>query len=166
MALPHLDGLYRLACRLTARRAEAEDLVQETFIEAQRGFPALRDPGRCRAWMFRILRNLWFHQRQKERARAAFGATELAAGREGVGDLEREVMALGFSDEVESALRQLPEEFRTAIVLVAVEELTYEEVSEIMDCPIGTVRSRVARGRSLLTAMLIATPANRRKGRS
>jgi RNA polymerase sigma-70 factor (ECF subfamily) len=160
-----MDAIYRTACRLTARAAEAEDLVQETFLEGHRGFASLRDPRSCRAWLFRILRNRWFHHRQRERARATFGIGFGAAAAR-AGDLEREMLALGFSDDVELALRGLPEEFRTAIVLVAIEELTYEEVAEVMDCPVGTVRSRVARGRALLAEALVASPlAIARKGK-
>jgi RNA polymerase sigma-70 factor (ECF subfamily) len=164
LALLHLDAIYRTACRLTGRRAEAEDLVQETFLEAHRSFPTLRDPDRCRAWLFRILRHCWFHRRQAERAA---GTVALEPHRAPAGDLEAELLALGFSDEVERSLRALPEEFRTAVVLVAIEELTYEEAAVAMDCPVGTIRSRVARGRALLAAALADAPAAAaRRGRS
>jgi RNA polymerase sigma-70 factor (ECF subfamily) len=148
-----MDAIYRTACRLTARRSEADDLVQETFLQGHRAFATLRDPECCRAWLFRILHNVWFHSRRRARP-----TVELDEARAPSGDLEGEVLAQGFSDEVEAALAALPEEFRVAVVLVAIEELTYEEVAEVMDCPIGTVRSRVARGRGLLAEALTATP--------
>ena len=153
LALPHMDALYRTARRLTSRSSEADDLVQETLLEAFRGFASLRDPGRCRAWLFRIMRNRLFHLRERQRARAA---AELDGPGAASGDLERELVDAGYSDEVERALRSLPEEFRTALLLVSVEELSYEEVAEAMECPVGTVRSRVARARALLGAALAA----------
>lgn len=158
LALPHLDGLYRTARRLTSRSSEVEDLVQETFLEAFRCFASLEDPARCRAWLFRILRNRLFHHRERERTRSVARAGSPVTA----GDLERELAEAGFSDEVERALGALPEEFRTTLLLVAVEELSYEEVAEVMECPLGTVRSRVARGRALLGAALVAAnlPAN------
>jgi RNA polymerase sigma-70 factor (ECF subfamily) len=161
LALPHLDGLYRVARRLTARAHEAEDLVQETYLEGFRCFGSLKDPQRCRAWLFRILRNRLFQQRARERARKVAPDAGEAAG-----DLEREVLEAGYSDEVEGALRALPEEFRTALLLVAVEELSYEEVAEAMECPLGTVRSRVARGRALLGAALVNAEVPPRVGGS
>lgn len=158
LALPHMDALYRTARRLTARAAEAEDLVQQTYLEGYRSFRGLRDPARCRAWLFRIMRNVLFHLRQRRQAGDAGGTTvDGAAGP--VGNLEQEVLDAGYSDEIELALRGMPEEFRTAFLLVAVEELSYEEVAEAMECPIGTVRSRVARARALLMAELSATRA-------
>jgi len=151
-----MNALYRTARRLTSRSGEAEDLVQETFLEAFRGFSSLADPGRCRAWLFRIMRNRLFHQRERARTRAGVELGGEGQGREAAGDLEREILDTGYSDEVERALRALPEEFRTAVLLVAVEELSYDEVAEVMECPVGTVRSRVARGRALLGAALVA----------
>ena len=149
-----MDALYRTACRLSRGPAEAEDLVQETYLEGFRGYASLREPERCRAWLFRILHNLWSERTAREAARAG-ALAPLGAGADG--DLEQEVSQRGYSDEVERALDTLPEEFRTAVLLVTVEELSYAEVAEVMGCPIGTVRSRVARGRSLLATALSVT---------
>lgn len=150
LALPHMEALYRTARRLVARASEAEDLVQQTYLEGYRSFDSLRDPARCRAWLFRILRNVWFHHRQRDKVLRLAGA--VAA--EDAGNLEDEVLAAAWSDEVERALAALPEEFRTALLLVTVEELSYDEVAEVMSCPIGTVRSRLARARALFAAEL------------
>lgn len=144
-----MGALYRTACRLTARGAEAEDLVQETYLEGFRCYSSLRDPGCSRAWLFRILHNLWSERRSREAARAL--ALQLDAGVAALPPLRNDT---GFSDEVARALADLPEEFRTAVLLVTVEEMSYGEVAEVMNCPIGTVRSRVARGRALLGAAL------------
>lgn len=153
LALPHLAALYRTACRLTARPAEAEDLVQETYLEGHRCADTLKDPERCRAWLFRILHNLWNERRTREAARAL----ARGLGPEAAGNLEHELTEGGYSDEVERALARLPDEFRTAVLLVTVEEMSYGEVAEVMGCPIGTVRSRVARGRALLATALATT---------
>ncbi len=149
-----MGALYRTACRLTSP-AEAEDLVQETYLEGFRCFGSLKDPDRLRPWLFRILHNLWCERRARERNRALVRA--LTSQTEG--NLEREVTETGYSDEVERALAALPDEFRTALLLVTVEEMRYDEVAEVMNCPIGTVRSRVARGRALLAASLMNHPA-------
>jgi len=145
-----MGALYRTAARLTSRVAEAEDLVQETYLEGLRSFASLRDPGRCRAWLFRILHNLWSDRVAREQAR------RLARGFDNrpAGNLEKELLDGGYSDEVERELRGLPPEFRTALLLVTVEEMSYAEVAEVMGCPIGTVRSRVARARALLATAL------------
>ena len=145
-----MGALYRTACRLAAGQTEAEDLVQETYLEGFRCYGSLRDPECARAWLFRILHNLWSERRAREGARAL----QNALGPGTPGHLDPQLADKGYSDEVARALSALPEEFRTAVLLVTVEEMSYGEVAEVMDCPIGTVRSRVARGRALLGAAL------------
>ncbi len=162
LALPFMGALYRTACRLTARGAEAEDLVQETYLEGFRCYPSLKDPTRCRPWLFRILHNLWSERRARERSRALVRALVTQTD----GDLEREMTESGYSDEVERALAALPDEFRTAVLLVTVEEMTYDEVAEVMGCPIGTVRSRVARGRALLANNLARAEVVKQLGKA
>jgi RNA polymerase sigma-70 factor, ECF subfamily len=168
LALPHMGALYRTATRLTSRPAEAEDLVQETYLEGFRSYASLRDPERCRAWLFRILHNLWTDRRRhevvRETAHVNGDAIAAALALPPVRNLEHEIIQAGYSDEVERALASLPEEFRTALLLVTVEELSYAEVAEVMGCPIGTVRSRLARGRALLaTALATARAVEPRK---
>jgi len=147
-----MGALYRTAARMTTRVAEAEDLVQETYLEGLRSFASLRDPGRCKAWLFRILHNLWSDRVAREQARRLARGFEMRPP----GDLEKEVLEGSYSDEVERELRGLPAEFRTALLLVTVEEMSYAEVAEVMACPIGTVRSRVARARAMLATALCA----------
>jgi RNA polymerase sigma-70 factor (ECF subfamily) len=154
LTMPHMGALYRTACRMTARAAEAEDLVQETYLEGFRCYASLRELDHCRAWLFRILHNLWSERHARESARLLAAKLDPGAARKGAGNLEAELTENGYSDEVTQALATLPDEFRTAVLLVTVEELSYAEVAEVMDCPIGTVRSRVARGRALLGAAL------------
>jgi RNA polymerase sigma-70 factor (ECF subfamily) len=159
LTMPHMGALYRTACRLVARPSEAEDLVQETYLEGFRSYAGLRDPDNSRAWMFRILHNLWSERRVREGARALAAQIDPQSARELRGNLEQELTSGGYSDDVTVALASLPEEFKTAVLLVTVEEMSYAEVAEVMSCPIGTVRSRVARGRSLLAAALAARRA-------
>ena len=154
LALPHMGALYRTAVRMGGGPAEAEDLVQETYLEGFRCYGSLRDPERCRPWLFRILHNLWSERRARERARTGLGADDEASR-----NLEREIVDTGYSEEMEAALKDLPEDFRTALLLVTVEEMSYAEVAEVMGCPIGTVRSRVARGRALLATALATARA-------
>ena len=156
LALPHMGALYRTAVRMGGGPAEAEDLVQETYLEGFRCYGSLRDPERCRPWLFRILHNLWSDRRARERARTgAIGGDDDEASR----NLEREILDAGYSEEMEAALKDLPEDFKTALLLVTVEEMSYAEVAEVMGCPIGTVRSRVARGRALLATALATARA-------
>lgn len=155
LAMPHMGALYRTARRMANGAAEAEDLVQETYLEGFRCYESLRDPGRCRPWLFRILHNLLSERHARERSRSAAAA----GGIEPSANLERELTETGYSEEMEAALRDLPEDYRTAVLLVTVEELSYAEVAEVMGCPIGTVRSRVARGRALLATALATARA-------
>jgi RNA polymerase sigma-70 factor (ECF subfamily) len=149
-----MGALYRTAVRMGGSTAEAEDLVQETYLEGFRCYGSLRDPERCRPWLFRILHNLWSERHARERAR-----TGAAGDGEDSRNLERELTDSGYSEEMEAALKDLPEDFRTALLLVTVEEMSYAEVAEVMGCPIGTVRSRVARGRALLATDLATARA-------
>jgi RNA polymerase sigma-70 factor (ECF subfamily) len=162
LALPHLDALYRTARRLTRAEADAQDLLQQTYLEGCRSAGTLADPGRMRAWLFRILRNLWADERRRP---AALELVESELPPEVVGNLEDEVLRAGFDDEVVAALASLPAEFRWAVVLVDVEGMSYEEAGQIMECPKGTVRSRLARAREALLARLHrARPAASRQG--
>jgi RNA polymerase sigma-70 factor (ECF subfamily) len=155
-----MGALYRTATRMTSRPAEAEDLVQETYLEGFRSYASLRDPQRCRAWLFRILHNLWTDRRRRDgsQERATAGHQALVAVTTALQPV-RDLADAGYSDEVERALSALPEEFRTALLLVTVEEMSYAEVAEVMGCPIGTVRSRLARGRALLATALATARA-------
>jgi RNA polymerase sigma-70 factor (ECF subfamily) len=161
LAMPHMGALYRTAVRMGSTPAEAEDLVQETYLEGFRCYGSLRDPERCRPWLFRILHNLCSERWARERARTGASRSDGAGGLpdDGSRDLERELGDSGYSEEMEAALKDLPEDFRTALLLVTVEEMSYAEVAEVMGCPIGTVRSRVARARALLATALATARA-------
>ena len=159
---PHLDVLHRLARRLTATRADAEDLAQEALVRAFEKRAALREPERVRGWMLALTRNLHLNRVRDEKPQlivlAGDRPTEGTA-REPRGDLERELLDRHLPDELLLALRALPEEQATAIWLREVEGLSYEELAEAMGTPVGTVRSRLARARASLLEALRAPKA-------
>ena len=164
VALPQLSYLYTSAFYLTKDRADAEDLVQETYLRAFRFFDKFQPGTHFRAWLLSILQNLFINRYRRKRRAAPTVQWETIDGvyesmveqneNMGGGDPEHHFVSKMMDDEVEMALRGLPEEFRTAIVLVDIEELTYEESANIMECPMGTVRSRVSRGRRMLQIAL------------
>ena len=162
-ALVHLDGLYRTALRLTRNRAEAEDVVQETCLRAFRAFDRF-DPGsNCRAWLFTILRNV-FLNRQRGRDREvhdsdgalAMEATEATTLDAPAHNPEEEFFQTVLHGDVDRALRALPLVYREAVILADLEGLSYREVAEVLGCPVGTVMSRLSRGRHLLQRSLAA----------
>jgi len=168
----YLDGLYGYAVVLSRNRAEAEDLVQETCLRALRGMNCLRAEASAKSWLFTILRNIWLNQlRQRRRAPAM---VELASD-EGVAiepadaaqDPHAEYVTRMERDQVRIAIQKLPVEFREIIILREYEELSYQEIAAVLDCPAGTVMSRLARARSklreVLTTGLISCRRKRKK---
>ena len=160
-ALPVAPALYRTAHRLSRRPEDARDVVQETYLRAYRTFGNFQPGTNVRAWLFTILYSILSNEwRRKRRApeeipleavEERFGTALRAAGPDAESEL---LQRLGASPEIESALRNLPEEFRAAILLVDVEDFSYEEAAEILSCPVGTLRSRLHRARKLLFAAL------------
>jgi RNA polymerase sigma-70 factor (ECF subfamily) len=150
-AIPHLADVYRLARQMSDAQ-RAQDLTQETYLRAWRYFDSFAEGTNCRAWLFRILHNVWAdHWR---RSRAEFEGSDPAAFIEPHYDWEDEFLNEELSEEVEGALAQLPEVYRWAVLLADVEELSYREIAEVMGCPVGTVMSRVNRGRRTLARLL------------
>ena len=149
-AIPHLRALYGTAYRMTRNAHDAEDLVQETFLRAYRGFDRFEPGTNIRAWLFTIL-----HRARTDAFRRAGRSpqtTELIGDGPGVAP-PQDALATG-GEEVERALAGLPEVFRSAVVLRDVEEMTYDEIARVLEVPIGTVMSRIHRGRALLRAAL------------
>ena len=163
VALGHLDLLYRAALRLTHNRAEAEDLVQETWLRALRHFDQF-DPGsNCRAWLLTILRNAFLNRLRREgreilEGDMATGATD-AAAIDSVSTArsspEEEFLQTVLHGDVDRALKTLPLPFRQAVILADLEALSYKEVAQVLGCPIGTVMSRLSRARQLLRKELV-----------
>jgi RNA polymerase sigma-70 factor (ECF subfamily) len=148
-AVPHLADVYRLA-RQMGGAERAQDLTQETYLRAWRYFDTFERGTNCRAWLFRILHNVWAdHWR-----RAPPEVEEPEAAAEPFYDWEDEFLEGEMSAELEEALGRLPEVYRWAVLLADVSELSYREIAEVMGCPVGTVMSRVNRGRRTLARLL------------
>ena len=150
--MPHLPALYRMARQLVGAEA-ADDLIQETYLRAWRYFETFDSATNCRAWLFRILRNVWINRWRKNRLELPLAGEEQV---EAYYDWEDEFLRDEMSAEVERALSELPAEYRLAILLADVEEFTYEEIARVTECPIGTVMSRLNRGRKMLARLIRA----------
>ena len=163
-ALPHLGALFAAAVRMTRNERDAEDLVQDTLLRAYRFFDTFEAGTNCKAWLFRILTNV-FCNRYREREREHEIMTEAessdanleqflgGAGSDGR-DTEGALLGRMVSADVERALASLPSDFRMAVILADLEDFSYKEIAEIMDCPAGTVMSRLFRGRKILQRLL------------
>jgi len=160
VALVHLDALYHMALRLTRNRAEAEDVVQEAFLRAFRSFHRFNPGTNCRAWLFTILRNVFLNRLRtqgREVLEAEMGGldhAELATDAHVDRNPEEQFLQTMLHGDVDRALTTLPLAFREAVMLVDIEGLTYREVAEVVGCPVGTVMSRLSRGRALLRRAL------------
>lgn len=160
-ALPYVSQLYTAAVYLTKDKTEAEDLVQDTYLSAFRFFDKFQPGTNCKVWLLSIVRHLFINrywQKKREPEIIDWGKVEVVY--ESMVEREKGPTpeSLLFSKQryvdIERALKKLPEEFRTALVLVDIEELTYEEAAQVMGCPVGTIRSRVSRGRRMLQVRL------------
>ena len=163
--IEHIDGLYGYALVLTQNSSDAEDLVQETFVRAILAMGRLRQDSNVKAWLFTILRNIWLNELRQRRNAPESVDVELDERTSNVidgntksphdayvGKLERR--------HVREAIQKLPEEAREVILLREWEELSYQEIATVLDCPVGTVMSRLARARSKLRDLLCALLPN------
>jgi RNA polymerase sigma-70 factor (ECF subfamily) len=161
-ALPWLDDVYRFALSLTRDEADADDVVQETFLRAYRSWHTFIPGTDCRRWLFTICRNVFLRSRERQRPTVdledgeqdavAAGSVYAAAREKGYDDI---YARLDLAPALRDAIDELSEPFRSAVILVDVEDLTYEAAAEVMEVPIGTVRSRLFRGRRLLQEKLL-----------
>ncbi len=160
--LDHLDRLYSFALRLTRNPAEAEDLVQETYLRALQRLDSVREPGALKTWLFRIMYTIFAsHWQSNHRGPVRVEVDEIdELGQQSVPgtfvpDPRAEFFSRLLPDEMDAAVKALPENFRAPLLLQAIEGMSYEEISEVLQCPVGTVRSRLARARSALSLSLI-----------
>jgi RNA polymerase sigma-70 factor, ECF subfamily len=167
LAMEHMPSLYSAALRMTRNPADAEDLVQETFLKAYRAFDRFEEGTNLKAWLYKILTNTFINsyraaRRRPEKAdvedvedlylyRRLGGLQSSGAGR----SAEDEVFDRFTDDEVKQAIESLPEAFRIAVLLADVEGFSYKEIADITDVPIGTVMSRIHRGRKALQKALL-----------
>jgi len=166
LAMEHMPSLYSAALRMTRNPADAEDLVQETYLKAYRAFGSFQAGTNLKAWLYRILTNTFINayrsrKRRPEQTelddvedlylyRRLGGLEAAAAGR----SAEEEVLDHFTETDVKEAVESLPEQFRMAVLLADVEGFSYKEIAEILDIPIGTVMSRLHRGRKALQKAL------------
>lgn len=171
--MPYMSALYAAALRMTRNPSDAEDLVQETYLRAYRGFGNFRDGTNLKAWLYKILTNTFINQYRAKKRRPdevdldetpesvtfqRMGGLEAASAARST---ELEVLEALPEAEVKEALESLPEQFRMAVILSDIEGFSYKEIADIMEVPIGTVMSRLHRGRKLLQTRLMDFAAER-----
>ena len=166
-AMPHMESLFSAALRMTHNAADAEDLVQETYLKAYRSFASFREGSNIRAWLYRILTNTYINLYRAKQRRPEVTEVEdiedlylfhrLSSSNPAAGSSSAEEQALELitDDEVKAAIDSLPEAFRLAVYLADVEGFSYAEIAEITEVPIGTVMSRLHRGRKALQKALL-----------
>ncbi len=159
-ALEHLDALYGYALALTRDRAEAEDLVQETYLRASRSLGQLVPDSNLKSWLFVIMRNAWLNQLRHKRSGPRF--VELDGGEGDVLDLPDHLAVDPYvvylrkleREEIRSAIESLPNVYREIIVLRDIEGFSYQQIAGLLECPAGTVMSRLGRARAKLRRLL------------
>jgi RNA polymerase sigma-70 factor (ECF subfamily) len=161
MGIEYLDGLYSYAMVLTRNHAEAEDLVQETYMRAMQAMRKLRTDSNIKSWLFTILKNIWLNQLRKRRNGPQM--VEIEAGDDvanNIVDPSKNSHDLYVSkleaEQVRATIQKLPVEFREIILLREYEDLSYREIASVLHCPLGTVMSRLGRARARLGALLAA----------
>jgi len=161
-AYPHKNILFNFALRTTGDKDDAHDLLQETFMKAFRFWDKYEKGTNIRAWLFRIMKNSYINRYRKETREPGMVDYDdvenfydlIRDDSTDSNNLQKRMYSNMLSDEVIEALQSLPEDFRTVVILCDIEELTYDEISEFLNCPIGTVRSRLHRGRKMLQEKL------------
>ncbi|HSH58655.1 MAG TPA: sigma-70 family RNA polymerase sigma factor [Acidimicrobiales bacterium] len=172
-AMEHMPSLYGAALRMTRNAADAEDLVQETYLKAYRSWDSFQQGTNLKAWLYRILTNTFINNYRSKKRRPEQTEIEevedlylyrrlggLEAARVGR-SAEDEVMELFTDTDVKAAIEALPDQFRLAVLLADVEGFSYKEIAEILDVPIGTVMSRLHRGRKGLQKALVGFGMNK-----
>jgi len=161
-AIPHRAALLNFAIRMTGNEDDANDLVQETYLRAFRFFDKFEGKTNCKAWLFKILKNTFinaYRKEKKEPNKVDYEDIEnfyenTKPSNTDDSHLEREIFDNLLDDEVSEAIQTLPEDFRTVVILSDIEGFTYDEIADFINCPVGTVRSRLHRARKMLYSKL------------
>jgi len=162
-ALPHMDALFRTALRMTKNQNDAEDLVQEAYVKAYRFWDKFEPGSNCRAWLFKIMTNIFINDyRSKSRTPVSVNVDDIddnflygqLANLGPEDNPERRLFAKIFDDDIKKAIEELPDDFRLVVVLSFLEGFSYQEIADIADLQLGTVKSRLHRGRKLLQKQL------------
>ena len=164
-SMPYIDSLYNTAYRMARNAEDAEDLVQETYLKAYRYYDKFEEGTNFKAWIFKILKNSFinlYRKKQRVPPQSEFGEIEESfesAVLEGFGDRikspEDELLANVLDEDVQKSLEKLPEDYRMAVVLADLEGFSYKEIAEILEIPLGTVMSRLYRGRKQMEKSLL-----------
>jgi RNA polymerase sigma-70 factor, ECF subfamily len=161
-AVPHMKLLYNYAMRMTGDHLDADDLLQDTYMRAFRFFHKFEKGTNCKAWLFRIMKNCYinkYRKNKKEPTKVDYEDVQnfydsIKADVIEPNDLEHKVFSNLLDDDLINALNSLQDDYKTVVILCDLEGLSYEEIAEFLDCPIGTVRSRLHRGRKILQKKL------------
>ena len=169
-AIPFLDGLYNMAYRLTRNAEDAEDLIQETYFKAYKHYDKFQPGTNLKAWLFRIMKNTFinsYRKKQNQPPQSAFseiegtleGLVEVDAGQK-IKNPEQEILDQVLDEDVQQAIDSLREDYRMVILLVDLEGFSYKETASILEIPVGTVMSRLYRGRRMLEKVLLQYAQN------
>ena len=161
-AVPHMDALYNYALKMTGDSDDASDLIQETYLKAFRFWDKFEKGTNCKAWLFRILKNTYintYRKQTKEPDKVDYEDVEnfyenVKPSSTDSAHLEKDIYDNLLDDELSEAITSLPEDFRTVVILSDIEGFTYDEIADFIDCPVGTVRSRLHRARKMLFTKL------------
>ncbi|MFA7227703.1 MAG: sigma-70 family RNA polymerase sigma factor [Melioribacteraceae bacterium] len=161
-AVPHMDSVYNFALRMTGDEDDADDLVQETYMKAFRFFDKFEKGTNCKAWLFRILKNSFindYRKHSKEPDKVDYDDVQnfyenIKSDEVDSNHYELDAFSNLLDDDISKAIAELPEDFRTVIILNDIEGFTYEEIADFVDIPVGTVRSRLHRARKMLYVQL------------
>ncbi len=163
-AIPYLDGLYNMAFRLTRNAEDAEDLIQETYFKAYKHYDKFEAGTNLKAWLFRIMKNTFingYRKRQSQPPQSTFSEIEdsfedmIKASDGQIKNPEQELLTKVLDEDVQLALDALREDYRMVILLVDLEGFSYKEAASILEVPVGTVMSRLYRGRRMLEKVLL-----------
>ncbi len=164
VALTHIDSMYNLSLSFTRNEDTAKDLVQETFFKAYKFFHQFQEGTSIKAWLYKILKNTYinyYRKRVREPEIVNYETVEpfidlIKDDNNDIANLEENNLFKKFlSDEVTSALNELPDDFKIVVLLSDLEGFSYKEIADVMNCPVGTVRSRLSRGRRMLQKYLL-----------